>query len=123
MTYIMVTGRQGGKTAAMIQWLLAGHSIDRYPGWSRVILCPTDDQVHYLTSRVRRATDSMMIAGPDMWNICKAIWSTHDLISVQKHHGTRDLEFGVDNAERVIESILHQELSFITMTGTLVPHG
>ena len=34
---VIVTGRQGGKTSAIVDWLLEGHSIAPYPGWSRVI--------------------------------------------------------------------------------------
>lgn len=116
---VVVTGRQGGKTTAMIQWFLNGRPIDTYPYWSRVILCPTHEQVVYVTNKVREATASFDENNQSTWDIRKAIWSLEDLNSVKKHHGTRDIEIGVDNMELIIEDILNGPISFATMTGKL----
>ena len=115
----MVTGRQGGKTTAMIQWLLNGKPIDKYPYWSRVILCPTHEQVVYVTKRVHEVTALLDEDDQSTWDIRKAIWSLEDLNSVRKHHGTRDIEVGVDNMELIVENILNGPIAFTTMTGKL----
>lgn len=116
---IFVSGRQGGKTKALIEWMLQGKPIDHYPYWSRVIICPTKESVVYMTNRLWQATRHMGDVR-EVYDIRKAVWSLNDLTTSKKHHGTRDLEFGVDDAELVIAQILNQPLSFITLTGELV---
>lgn len=115
---VVVAGRRGGKTQATIQWLLEGRPLDEYPFWSRVIIGSSHEQVLDITRRVREATEHLEDT-PVLWDIRKAIWTPDDLIGLQKHRGVRGLEFAVDNAELVIEQILNQRLSFITVTGQL----
>lgn len=118
---VMVTGRQGGKTSAMIQWMLNGHSINHYPYWSRVIVCPSITQVMYFSKRLREATDDLDEDERWVWDLRKAVWCVDDLVAVGKHHGIQDIEIGIDDAEMFISRLLTgQRLSFMTLTGELV---
>lgn len=118
---VMVTGRQGGKTSAMIQWMLNGYSINRYPYWSRVIVCPSITQAMHFAKRLREATEDFDENESWVWDLRKAVWCADDLIAVGKQYGLRDIEIGIDDAETFISRLLTgQRLSFMTLTGELV---
>lgn len=34
----LIKGRQEGKTTALMEWVMGGHKIHRYPGWSRIAI-------------------------------------------------------------------------------------
>lgn len=119
---LILTGRQGGKTTQLIEWIMNGHAIDMYPGWSRVIVCCVGrDQVVQLTKRIREATAAL----PDSratWDLRKAVWSLQDLAGATGYNwGTFEVAF--DD----VEFLLRKHLPFIdgiglgllTMTGRL----
>lgn len=48
---VFVSGRRHGKTTAAIDWLLAGHRIYTYPGWSRILVCASESALHDVVLR------------------------------------------------------------------------
>lgn len=120
---LIVSGRNEGKTTALIAWLLRGHPIDNYPGWSRVIVCCTTREVVRVTDEVRRATeqgydttDGRCGIGTYSTNeraladLRKAVWGYADL-----HHNmvgaSRDFEYAIDNLDLVMFS---GDISWVT---------
>lgn len=117
-TYI--SGRQTGKTTKLIDWLLAGEFIPDYPGWSRVIVCVSHDEVIRLTRLVReRTTDLEDKFNPrTLTDLRKAIWSIDDLRTNQRG-ASRKFKYAVDDAERLFEYFLRSSPEVITMTGKI----
>lgn len=110
---VTVSGRQSGKTTKMIQWLLDGHEIEEYPGWSRVIVCISHAEVVRISKLVRAATADW----PETrrtWDLRKAIWFPTD--TKGRNPG---VEFGVDNAELFLSRLLGFTPTKVTMTGEL----
>jgi hypothetical protein len=114
---LIVSGRGFGKTTKMIEWLLEGHAIDHYPGWSRVIACADSRQVVHVTSLVkfRTAHEHSMLSARD-WDglsdtekrrlralndLRKAVWGPSDLAGPGLR-GVGDVELGIDNLEHFL---------------------
>lgn len=115
---VVVAGRRGGKTTRMVAWLLEGHAIDTYPGWSRAIVCANTTQVISTARMVREATKDWP-ESRSLWDLRKAIWSVDDLRSVMRGMKLDDFEYVVDNADMILMRALgaNKEPSTITMTG------
>lgn len=45
---LLATGRANGKTFKAIQWVLEGHEVSGYPGWSRVMIVPNLQQFEHI---------------------------------------------------------------------------
>lgn len=120
---VHVAGRQTGKTTKMIAWLLEGHPINDYPGWSRAIVCATHEMVVHVTHEVREATRIWEGTFPhhSLADLRKAIWSVEDLQYLSRGIKLDDFEYAVDNAEIVLARALrvYQSPTIITMTGEL----
>jgi len=50
---LYVGGRASGKTQRLLDWVLQGVEADGYPGWSRVLIVPTMEQLEDMRERVR----------------------------------------------------------------------
>lgn len=53
LTRWVVADRQQGKTTALMEWLAAGHPVDGWPGWSRLVVVPTVDELLRITNAHR----------------------------------------------------------------------
>ncbi|SRR5258706_1222960 len=117
---VYVTGRQGGKTAKLIQWLLEGNPIPNYPGWSHAIVCSTHHQVINLSNRVRKDTEHLegVLSERALIDLRKSIWSFNDLSSIQR--GTfRNYEIAIDDADQILSDYFGRPPTLITMTGEI----
>jgi len=135
---VIVRDRQEGKTTELIKWLLQGTEQDKYPYWSRVIVCAAS---HVETARV--TNEVLRYIETTNWNPCermlphvhpegvplkevhlgvltdvrKAVWDMSDYLANER--GVRTFDFAIDNMEYVWERgyrILRQP-AIITMTG------
>lgn len=118
---MIISSRRTGKTTKMIDWLLAGHTIESYPGWSRVIVCTSTDEVIRLNHLVRDATkhlEGTFGAFPDhvLGNICKAVWHTNDIKSGLRGSFRDQVEIGVDQADQLLEQLLGTRIAKATFT-------
>lgn len=114
---VVVDGRATGKTTLLLDWLHAGHVIDSYPGWSRVVVCMHYDSVVPVTDQVKKRFGN----GP--W--AKCIFSEADLRSAFRGAiwpGT--VEYAIDDADVMVGRYLARYISapeaptLITINGT-----
>jgi len=129
---IVVQKRRSGKTELCIQWLLGGHPIDNYPGWSRAIVCAAGKQSVITTARrVKESTPPQQSEPKVNWKgltnheiaaVRKAIWTVRELPMCTRGVRLGDFEFVVDDADLILfttESIYAGAAgrpTFITMT-------
>ena len=109
---LIVSGRQGGKTSQLIQWVMNGRSIPEYPGWSRIIVCCYGiQQVITITKRLREATAGYP-ENAHTWDLRKAVWSLQDL------NGATGRDWGnFEIAFDDVEALLYRQLPFLGMVG------
>jgi hypothetical protein len=53
---IVIGPRRSGRTSVALEWLLQGKPMKGYPGWSRVIVCATNNMVVHTTRELRILT-------------------------------------------------------------------
>lgn len=108
----MVTGRQGNKTQAMIEWLLGGEPVKGHPGWSRAIVCANANMAWNLMRRVYVHSEQV---GVDLRQ-CVVVAGSSDLV------GSAVREIGVDDAELVLQALLKGRglITFMTISGETV---
>jgi hypothetical protein len=50
MTQYLVAGRGAGKSTTLVKWVMRGHPIKGYPGWSRILIAAAMPPLHYITA-------------------------------------------------------------------------
>src|SRR5689334_17704505 len=117
---VRVGDRQTGKTTRLISWLLEGHAIESYPGWSRAIVCANRTQVLSTTQLVRRATENWEEAFDQraLTDLRKAVWSMDDLWSVMRGMKLEGFEYAIDNLEMILGKHFPGTPAIITLTGS-----
>jgi hypothetical protein len=107
----------------LIQWLLNGHPIESYPGWSRAIVCANNTQVLHLAHAIHDATQQWEGAWDlhTLTALRKAIWSIGDLKSTMRGMKLDDFEYAIDNADMILAQVLgaYSPPAIITMTGVI----
>lgn len=103
--YVIVNGRQAGKTYALVQWVKDGERTDSYPGWSRVILTHTIADADRL--RKDYDLDYRQVFGVEEWRKARI--------------GRLPVAVAVDNADLVLASYLGQMPSTVSITGRVDP--
>lgn len=98
---VIVSGRQAGKTYALVQWVKEGEQTDSYPGWSRVIL--THSILEAARLRADYDLDYRQVFSVAEWQ--------------KAHLGRKLVEIGVDNADLVLAAHIGQTPRQITITG------
>jgi hypothetical protein len=117
---IIVGDRGEGKTSALVEWLLAGHSIPAYPGWSRAIVCAHRKDILRLVQVVSELTHDW----PDelaTYDVRKVIWGINDLIQVSRGSDWGNVEYAIDDVHIVLQQAMGiskpPELVALTATG------
>lgn len=94
--------RQGGKTYELVQWVKEGEPLDKYPGWSRVILTYTEQDA----KRIRREYDLEY----------HQVYAYRDLRDMHGAH-RHNFKVGVDNADLLLQQLLRDfDLTVATWT-------
>jgi hypothetical protein len=102
MTKIIARPRQAGKTHEAVQWVLAGEQTDSYPNWSRVLLCHSIEE----SIRIRSSfpeLDYRQVFSYEEWRKARL--------------GNKPVEVAVDNADILIERVVGQRASVVTISG------
>lgn len=124
---VFVSGRQTGKTTALIDWLLDGHEVDMYPYWSRVIVCVSQNAVLH-TQKMLYDRTHHLLKGDDTidWPIHqmrKCVWHRRDLMGGINRGRPRALkhqfEVAVDDLDLFMMEMFGQPVDLATMTGEL----
>ncbi len=104
---VLVRPRRAGKTHEAIQWVLEGHRIDTYPGWSRVLIVPDMRQADELRAAGNpHGLDYRQVYFAQEWRDAR----------VPNRH---EIQTAVDNAETMLQGMLGGTgIGLITMTGT-----
>jgi hypothetical protein len=113
----IIQGDRGlGKTTALIEWLLEGHKILGYPGWSRVIICPNHAQTTHATAKLREATKVWSEDSPETWDMRKCVWDLSDLRSGLRGTRRDEVELGFDNFDMYLDILGLPRLAVVTMS-------
>lgn len=132
--YVLVDDRQRGKTTKLVQWLLEGEPRANYPGWSRIIVCPDQGRVVFVTDMVKKFTQgewndlaqipddaahSVRRRAVTLANIRKAVWSLDELRNNSFGGRMEVFDYALDDAELMLGQYLrvHKAPEVITMTG------
>jgi hypothetical protein len=59
----LIAERAEGKTTQLVEWLLGGEAIDKWPSWSRVLIVPHVQQMKNVVDRFRVADQELRDRG------------------------------------------------------------
>lgn len=108
--------RQDGKTTQLVNWLLGGEPIDKWPSWSRVLIVPTAAQMKVVADRFPLVDQELRDRG------CQG-GLQKIILPVGGYALTRlrlaDVEVAVDNAEDLIAQQLGFRPDLVSMTGSV----
>lgn len=109
---VLARPRQNGKTSELIQWLINGHRVEDWPGWSRVIVTPTTHQQKIMLNRWAQQVDPLIPGG-----LSKVVITAAELHN--RAPGKRiqaSIEIGFDDVDTFLWSTLSVLPDVITMT-------
>lgn len=116
---VILGDRQTGKTTKLVEWLIQGHAIHSYPGWSRILVCANHAQVRWATDAVKEMTADWPKVR-STWDLRKAVWGLGDLNGAGIRGVSREVEIAVDNLDMVVAMYLSRMPVVVSMTGR--PH-
>lgn len=111
---VITDGRQTGRTTALLRWLIGGHPVDGWPGWSRVLIVAT-----------ARDAQRIIVDYPELQHelrhrftpaLGKLVISVHELPHVL-HVADPAVAYAVDNADWIIEHALGVRPAVLTIEG------
>ena len=114
MPVVVVRDRNLGKTTELVNWLLGGHLIGGWPGWSRVLVVANKGRVTHLYREFPEQHRALREAGcaglgkvvvtAEEWpRLCRGI--------------ARDVEWALDDAEQIIACQFGSLPNIMSMTG------
>lgn len=113
---VVLGARQEGKTTRLIEWLLGGEPIDKWPSWSRVLITHRDALAYLRSGRFRAADNELRERGCP-GGLGKVVLTVGDYALTRLR--LADVEVAVDNAEWLIEQQLGLRPDIVSMTGEL----
>lgn len=108
--------RAEGKTTQLIDWLLGGEAIDKWPSWSRVLIVPHVRQMENVVDRFTVADQELRDRGCP-GGLQKIVLSAGGYALTRLR--LADVEVAVDNAEDLIEQQLGLRPDMVSMTGSV----
>lgn len=112
---VVLAGRREGKTTRLIEWLLGGEPIDKWPSWSRVLIAHKD-HLRYLREEFRAADAELRDRGCP-GGLGKVILTHGDYALTRLR--LSDVEVAVDNADLLIAQQIGLTPDVISMTAEL----
>lgn len=109
---ILGGGRQSGKTTRLLNWVAAGEKIDRYPGWSRVLVVHSIDEVLRLRSIIRMDPEHPLFEDDP-----HRVYSLEEWRSA--HNVAHDVEVAIDNLDLHVAHLIghHGRVAKVSMSG------
>lgn len=111
MPQVIVGPRRSGKTLEIVEWLLDGKPTERFPYWSRVIVCNNDLSASNVSKIVRSKTTTWRKTDY-VHDVRRAIWTTAELMT---NFDNKEFEYAIDDAHLMSE--LLNRASVISITG------
>lgn len=112
----LLAERQEGKTTRLIEWLLGGEPIDKWPAWSRVLIVPNPRQMKYVVDRFTAADRELRDRGCP-GGLQKIVLTAGGYALTRLR--LADVEVAVDNAEELIEQQLGLRPDLVSMNGAV----
>jgi hypothetical protein len=112
----LLAERQEGKTTQLVDWLVDGDPIDKWPSWSRVLIVPEKQQLMNIVSRFQVANHALRDKGCP-GGLQKVILTAGGYALTRLR--LADVEVAVDNAEQLIEMQLGIRPDLVSMTGSV----
>lgn len=121
---VLVRERQEGKTTILVDWLMGGRATQGYPGWSRVIVCPTNEAVVHTDRMLKRRMNEMQwsvscdrclphpsadcreVHARAFFDARKCIWGARDLRTGLRGIAGEGIEIVVDDLHMLINHFL-----------------
>jgi hypothetical protein len=113
---VVLGGRGEGKTTRLIEWLIGGELLDRWPSWSRVLIT-YEDALPYIRSDQFRAADAELREKGCIGGLGKVVLTVGDYAITRLR--LADVEVAVDNAEAMIAQQIGLTPDIVSMTAEL----
>ena len=114
---VIVGDRQTGRTTALLRWLIGGHPVDGWPGWSRVLIVSTAQDAQRILTDYPDLQSGLRAVFPPA--LGKVVISLHELAHVRRVVDP-GVSFAVDNADQLIAYSLSVRPAVITLCGVAV---
>lgn len=115
----VIADRQQGKSTALVTWLLGGHRVWGWPGWSRVLVVAHGQRAAEYIERMPQLQHELW--GKRTGGLGKLV------ITVEEMRGLRGLdptvEFALDDVEALLARLLPMPVAVLSATGTAVTPG
>jgi len=110
---VMAQDRQQGKTSALVDWLLDGHVVDGWPGWSRVIVFVDAKRQMDVTRTHNHRVVGLVPGGLGKVGVTVSEWARF------QHGLARGIEWALDDADAFIAERMGMP-NVMTMTARAV---
>jgi hypothetical protein len=110
---VVLGGRGEGKTTRLIEWLIGGELLDRWPSWSRVLITH-EDALPYIRSDQFQAADAELRKKGCIGGLGKVVLTVGDYAITRLR--LADVEVAMDNAELLIAQQLGLTPDIVSMT-------
>jgi hypothetical protein len=114
---VVLAGKREGKTTRLIEWLLGGELIDKWPSWSRVLIT-SKHALPYILGEFDAADSELRKRGCP-GGLGKVVLTVGDYALTRLR--LADVEVAVDNADELIAQQLGLTPDVISMTAEQLP--
>lgn len=103
---VIARDRGDGKTTALVGWLLDGHRIDGWPGWSRLLVVADGQRVQAIHNGYAfPEQDHALRAAGCEGGLGKVVVTLAEAVSVSRRGLARDVEWALDDVETVLADV------------------
>lgn len=116
MTKVLVLDRQQGKTTWAIRWLMGGHKVDGWPGWSRVLVVMTANEARRILIDYPDEQGKLHAMGNGgLGKLVITLDEARHALSV----ADPQVEVAFDNADLLVERALGRRPALVTYNAAL----
>jgi hypothetical protein len=112
---VVVGERQTGRTSALLRWLIGGHPVDGWPGWSRVLVVPAATRIPQMLIDYSELQHAMRRRFEPAFG--KLLISMHELSHVRRI-ADPGVSFAIDDADQIIAYSLSITPAVVSICGT-----
>jgi hypothetical protein len=113
---VVLGGKGEGKTTRLIEWLVGGEPLDKWPSWNRVLIT-RKEALSYILSGQFRAADAALREKGCIGGLGKVVLTMGDYAITRLR--LADVQVAVDNAEEMIAQQIGLTPDIVSMTAEL----
>jgi hypothetical protein len=103
---VVAAGRGMGRTTALATWLLDGHPVPGWPGWSRVLVLPDARRCQQIIDELPGIHAALREAGtPGFGKLAITLAELHQLGTRGRGRIDPDVTFALDDADHALASV------------------